>query len=413
MPGSGIARKLSQRIDRRKAGNRLGRGARGMPDPLVSRLGGKDMRFHHEKIPTAEEEGAAAELQAAGMGNGLSAHKQSYIIDTAARIREKDRSFAGQLCAAALLGDAARIALIIEMMEDKRGVNWNAKLRLNPLQLACYALQRSAVGALLRCGASATFLIPGARLGWDASALHTACQNSDGWFAETLLASGANPYKANSASAARGGGGGSSSSSSAAAARAASRTGGVGIGKPRAQSSALDIALEYRQASVLQVLVARGFVKNGWLQKQSRALNGLGKWKRRWFECVRMPGGRVMKMCYFKRPVGAPMRGVLHIVPRAARRVGAEVRGDFCVTCTDASKRQDVRLRAPSSVAANSWIEWLTVAQVDGRSTGGGWVATGGFEGVDAASLAVEFAAAEYSYSDEGQVSVYLFRLII
>ena len=293
--GAQFARIVSSR---NRNSNKLGRGTRGMPAPLTKRLS-QDMRFHHEKVPRAgEEDRAAAEAGVDTSGPfTLSAHKQSYINETAARIKEKDRSFAGQLCAAALLGDASRIALIVQMMEDKRGVDWNQTLRLNPLQLACYSQQRAAVLALLSAGASTTFLIPGARLGWDASALHTACQNADWWFAETLLSAGANVYKAPAAAPPPG-------AVSGAAARSAARAALAAAARNSASRTALDIALEYRQAGVLEVLAARNVVKNGWLQKQSRALNGLGKWKRRWFECVRMRGGRVLKLQYYKRPTG-------------------------------------------------------------------------------------------------------------
>ena len=381
--------------DRRRNGSKLGRGTRGMPAPLTKRLS-QDMRFHHEKVPRAgEEHRAAAEAGADTSGPfALSAHKQSYINETAARIKEKDRSFAGQLCAAALLGDASRIALIVQMMEDKRGVDWNRTLRLNPLQLACYSQQRGAVLALLSAGASTTFLIPGARLGWDTSALHTACQNADGWFAETLISAGANVYKAPAAAP-------TTAVVSGAAARSAARVALAAAARSGASRTAVDIALEYRQAGVLQVLAARNVIKNGWLQKQSRALNGLGKWKRRWFECVRMPGGRVLKLQYYKRPTGAPTRGLLRIVPRAARRVGSDLRGDFVVSCheSNGSTRKDVRLRAPSSEAANEWIEWLTRGnQIDGRATGGGWVASSAWESASGA----EEGVAEVHYDEDG-----------
>ena len=54
-----------------------------------------------------------------------------------------------------------------------------------------------------------------------------------------------------------------------------------------------------------------------------------------------------------------------------------------------------MRLRAPSSEAANEWIEWLTRGnQIDGRATWGGWVASSAWESASGAGVV--------QYDDDG-----------
>ena len=173
LAGMTSGRKAAARASRRQVAPSLARQIHS------SRLGGTQTRFHHSS----------------GNAKGFVAAHEGYagfVQSSVRRIEAEDSSPSGQLCAAALQGDTAAIARLVTLGGN---VNWNAKLRMSPLQLAIQGHQLEAAEEILRHNADPRFVAAGAR-GWEASALHTACQNDmteDGRFVHLLLQWGAAP----------------------------------------------------------------------------------------------------------------------------------------------------------------------------------------------------------------------------
>jgi len=259
------------------------------------RMGGRDVRFHHK----------------AAKGKGFVAAHEGYaefVARSVRKINAEDSSPSGKLCAAALQGDARGIA---QLVARGANLNWNARLQMNPLQLAMHAHQFDAAHELLHAGADPRFVAAGAR-GWEASALHTACQNDateDGRFVELLLQWGAAPLLISP----------SYNSVYSAAEIKAQVRGGATL------KCALRTAAELRPVGALSALQRYGWMRRKWVDMSCAATGNTG-WSTWWIEaaCVTWSGAGAKREVH-RAGTRHPAIGSLEAL-EAAERNGAKAK---------------------------------------------------------------------------------------